>query len=119
MADLETFSIQRTKDVPLVFDGYLLAEMSSYHDTNQRWSEVRIFKTDSNKWVTEIVGRTTVPGEVVKRRVKVHHIIDSVRSGLERRDRNGTYMTDLSFEALKIAAAQDPLLKTLLEEERI
>lgn len=111
------YRIPRIKNTDLILEGTILCDLSSKsHDAQAHWSEVRIYKTDSGKWVTESVGRSIVPGERDKRRVKIHASVDTVRSGISRNDRNGVFITTIGLQALREAANKDPELLPTLEE---
>lgn len=111
------YRIPRVKNTDLVVDGELLCDLSSkHHGAQAQWSEIRIYKTYSGKWVTENVGRSIVPGERDKRQVKIHVNVDTVRSGVSRNDRNGVYITTIGLQALQEAANKDPELLPTLEE---
>lgn len=110
------YRIPRDADVDLVFDGALLVDLSSRVDGMNRWTETRIYKTDSGQWVTEVVGKTTVIGEVDRYTVAVHRKPEKVRLGLMRRVGSEQYLTDMGRRALHAAAQVDPDLVPGLTE---
>lgn len=114
------FRVQRNDNVALVFTGVLLAEVSSHEPTgprSQRWSETRIYRTLSGKYVAERVGRTVMRNEHDRRLVQVHDDPAMIRTALERpRDNGVMYLTDMDYEAIETAAAVDPALNVALEE---
>lgn len=109
------FRVERTEDVPLEFTGELLVDVDS-KDDRPRWQEIRIYRTDSGKYVTEVVGRSSVPGERTFITVQVHDDPADVRIGLYRKQNGRRYLSDLAFEALEGAAEVDPALKQTLVE---
>jgi len=60
---MPTKNYQVTHDptgVDYTFDGELLGESTSQHDDSMRWTEVKIFKTDTSKYVVHSVGCSDV-----------------------------------------------------------
>lgn len=58
--------LKRDKKVPLVFDGELIAEVSTKH-RRDRWTELRLYRlpmTAGVEYVAEQVGATSVDGEL-------------------------------------------------------
>lgn len=109
------YRVHRAGDVDLVFEGALLADVTSQEHSSTRWSEVRIYRTDSNKYVTETVGRSNLPHEVDFYTVRVVDTAAEVKVALKRRDEI-TYLTNLAMEALEIAAETDPdIARSLVE----
>lgn len=113
---MKPFRLARTEDVPLVFEGQLLADVSSREPGVERWQEVRIYRTESSRYVTEVVGRSIKEGERDFLTVKVHDDPAEVRTGLYRKTGGRTFLPDLAFEALEIAAGIDPALSSSLVE---
>jgi hypothetical protein len=115
---MTTYLIQRTGDVPLKVEGRLLAEVSTERPNATRWLEVRVYATDSGRWVTETVGRSLVLGEVDRCHVVVCSTPDEVRDGLRRTTPGETerYLTRQARLALIEAAEQDGRLKDALIE---
>lgn len=108
--------VPRMGDVPLAFDGDLLSERSSRRDGVSRWTEVRVYSTVTGLWVTELVGRSTLPGQVDRRTVTVCRTPTEVRAGLMRPGNGAPYLTDLAFDALEDAIDKDPRLDAAAEE---
>lgn len=117
----QEFRLQRQAAVDLVFDGELLADESSDDGERDRWQEVRIYRTTTNRWVVERTGRSRVPGEVDLPQVTVCRTPDEVRQALtfshtttdgQRR----RYVTDIGYDALNQAADLDPELEDALVE---
>lgn len=109
------FRLPRDTDIDLEFDGELLVDLSSYQEGQSRWTETRLYKIDSG-WVTEVVGRSTNPGEVDRYQVAVHRKPEKVRLGLMRRVGTEQYLTDMGRRALEAAAQVDPDLVPGLTE---
>lgn len=108
--------LPRHDDVDLEFEGECLVNMSSFVQGQSRWTEIRIYKTNKGAWVTEVVGRTTVPGENDRFNVAVHRKPEHVRFGLMRRQGGERYITDMGRKALAKAAQVDPALQVTLTE---
>lgn len=113
---MKEYRIPRDGDIDLEFDGELLVDLSSRTDGMSRWTETRIYRTDSGQWVTEVVGRTTNPGEIDRYTVAVHRKPEKVRLGLMRRVGSEQYLTDMGRRALHAAAQVDPDLVPGLTE---
>lgn len=114
-----TFRVARKDNADLVFDGELLADLTSRDARQLRWTEIRIYRADSGRYVTEMIGRTAVPGEYDRVTVDLFERPEEVRKGLLR-PRRGVpdkfYLTDLAIEAIEIAAETYPELLASLEE---
>lgn len=106
------YRLPRAGDVDLIFTGECLADVDSKEPHSTRWSEVRIYRTDSHKYVTETVGRSNLTRadgspEDDFFTVRVVDRADQVKVALKRRDEI-EYLTNLALEALEIAAESDP-----------
>lgn len=115
------YTVPRRHDVALVFEGELLAEVSSQTPGSRRWLETRVYRTESGKYVTEMVGRTVEPGEEDKITVAVHDKPADVRSGFLRTRTSGpmkgqTYLTQQAEDTIDAAAERDPALVASLVE---
>jgi hypothetical protein len=110
------YRIPRDTDIDLEFDGELLVDISSRADGASRWTETRIYKTDSGQWVTEVVGRSTNPGETDRYQVAVHRKAEKVRLGLMRKVEGEVGLTHMGRRALEAAAQVDPDLVPGLTE---
>ena len=63
---MSSFTLTRTGQAPLKFDGEIVAEASSHLSTGQeanRWHEVRVYRIDPLKHVVEVIYRTCWQGE--------------------------------------------------------
>lgn len=114
------FKIERQTDIPLSFEGDLLADETS-RDTpdQQQWQEIRIYRTATGKYVTEMVGQTVVPGQRVFRTVNVYDDAGDVRQGLYRVKNGRKFLNDLALDALRLAGDVDPEIRDSLVAETI
>lgn len=115
------YTVPRHHDVALVFTGELLADQTSRGPGDTRWLETRVYRTDTGKYVTEMVGCTTVHGESDKRTVQVHTDPATVRSGFLRirtsgRFKGETYLTQQAEDTIREAAEKEPALGAALVE---
>lgn len=119
----QSFRIARQGAVDLTFDGVLLAEESTRDEPGQtRWTEVRIYRTDTGKYVTETVGRSTRRGETDRITVFVHDSPADVPAGLRRKGRSALtgqdtmFIPNVALDALTTAGKADPALADVLTE---
>jgi hypothetical protein len=88
------------------FRGEKIAEASSRSESSKRWSEVAIYRDDdAGEYVAHEIGRSIVPGEIDRYRVKR----GSARDVYMALTRNGERMTLLAEEALALASDRDPV----------
>lgn len=109
------FRLQRTGNVDLVFDGELLAEQSTREDGAQRWAELRIWRTDTGKYVTQRLGRSIVPGEVDKIVTRIVNDPANIAEALMSRQGDATFLSNFALDALAEAARKDPALDQTTE----
>jgi hypothetical protein len=115
--------LQRPGRVDLAFEGELLADATSHMAGQQRWQELRLYRTDSGKYVLEEIGRTEVPHEIDHRRVWVLDTPGEVRTKLERRGtlestgKEVTYLTHTALDLLDEASEKDPSIRQIAVEE--
>lgn len=113
---MPAFRIQRDGDLDLSFEGELLVDMHSRDVPEmERWTEIRIYRSASGKYVTEMIGRSVVPGERDRVDVRVHSHPGDVPDGLRRQPKN--YLTKMALDALDLAAEKDPTLRGIVVEE--
>lgn len=108
------YRIERSGALDLEFDGELLADVSSRLDKKApRWTEVRIFKTSTGRYVTEVLGLSEMRGERERREVHVVEDAAGVIKALHRKsdDGNREYLTKTALDALDEAALKDPTLR--------
>jgi len=58
-----TYRLRRFREPPLVFEGELIAEVTTKHPDRERWTELRVYVTRSGTYVAEEVGRSLAYGE--------------------------------------------------------
>jgi ribosomal protein S28E/S33 len=115
------YTVNRPQDVALVFEGDLLAAQSSAYPGAQRWLETNIYRTTSGRYVTEMIGKTRVQGELDKVTVNVYDNPADVRLGFLRTRHSGPhkgqqYLTVQAEETIRAAADLDPALNDALVE---
>lgn len=124
---MSAFRLTRAGAVDLEFTGECLADLSSRESNTQpRWSEVRIYRTESGKYVTEMVGRSIVPGEIDRINVQVVEQAEGIREALARKgdnrhtkvpgNPNRPYLTELAIEAMQAAGEKDEAIAATLVE---
>lgn len=119
-----TFRLIRPATVDLVFDGELLADVSSKDDPGQtHWTEIRIYRTDTGKYVGETIGCSALPDQRARITIRVVDSADQVAKTLERSEpvrdepkKMRTYLTDLALDAITEAAKNDPAVAAAGEE---
>ena len=116
------FVIERAGDVDLAFDGECLIDVSSRKPGQDYWTEIRIYRTDSGKYVSEHVGCSAL-GERDRRNVQVVDDPAQLREALKRRKKapgetvaKPAYLTDFALSVLEDAADIDPAIAAALEE---
>lgn len=124
---MKPYRLQRAGAVDLAFEGECLADLSSRESGRPRWTEIRIYRTSTGKYVTEVVGRSSVPSEVDRLNVRVVDTADGIAEALARKgndrhtivpgDPNRSYLTELAIEAIEKAAESDEAIKATLVEE--
>lgn len=68
----EPVVLERTGKADLTFKGRELAATTSNPDgIKERWTELKVFKTVSGKYVTQILGFSNIKGEVTRSTVDV------------------------------------------------
>jgi hypothetical protein len=109
---MTAFRIERSGALDLEFNGELLADVSSRLDNQPRWTEVRIYKTSSGKYVTETLGLSEYRGERERRDVQIVDNVPGLVTALHRTGEGGRrYLTKTALDALDEAALQDPAIK--------
>lgn len=112
----ETFRLQRAGEVDLVFEGECLTFQSSQESERQtHWTEIRIYRTTTGKYVAETIGRTTISGQHDRRTVRVVEDPADLREAL--RIRNAWYLTDLALDALADAGRKDEKIAAATPEK--
>lgn len=105
------FVIERTNDIPLEFDGDLLADVTSRERLlpHSRWTEHRIYRTTTDVYVVETVGCSTFPSEIDRANAVVCDTAKDIPAALKA---PRTYLTLLAREALDLANMKDPAVPT-------
>jgi hypothetical protein len=107
------YRIERSGALDLEFDGELLADVSSRLDKQPRWTTVRIYRTSTGRYVTEVLGQSEIRGERERREVHVVDNAPDVIKALHRKSEDGTrsYLTKTALDALDEAATKEPSLR--------
>lgn len=112
------FTIERDNDVALAFTGTLLADVSSRHEAQERWTEIRLFRTEAGNYVCHVVGASSVRGESNRSNAYVTKSGTEVRDSLRRVNHQGVkYLTHLALTALKTAGSSDEGIAFALTEQ--
>lgn len=109
---MRTYRLRRTNQSDLKFTGERLASVSTKAARTARWTEIRIYKTDTNRWVTEVVGKSIMDNEFDISKVTVSDTSEELRHSLLRTVDGRTFMSDIALEALDAAAAADPTIES-------
>lgn len=112
---MQSFTIQRHNDVPLEFEGELLAAVTSERQGSTRWTEIRLYKSSTNRYVVETIGMSKVPGDDIRRNVRVVDNAQDIKRALYRKDAIA-YLTHMALDLLTIAAEKDPAIAAALPE---
>lgn len=78
---METFTLTRDGGKDVRFSGEMLGEASSHAgrgEEQNRWAEIRLYRTGGGKYVCEQVGRTQTPGEHDRHTVVVCDTVEEV-----------------------------------------
>lgn len=111
---MSRYRIERPGALDLEFDGQLLSNVSSREGTALRWTEVRIYRTSTGRYVTEVVGRSVADGEKDRLDVKIVDNPQELPKALERQP--GGYLTMIALDALDDAADHDPAIRPVVTE---
>ena len=100
------YRLERTNDIPLEFDGELLADVNSREPSyrHTRWTEHRIYRTSTDVYVVETVGCSNYPGEIDRANAVVCDTAKDIPAALKA---PRTYLTLLAREALDLANMKD------------
>lgn len=115
---MDHYILERYNRPALEFDGEILAGASTHQEGDERWQEVRIYRTETGKYVTEMIGRSLVEGETDIIQVYVFDNPADVRNGLYRRGGDRRFLTDTAYNVLVEAAEKDPGI-VVIDSERI
>lgn len=110
------FTLERPRNAALDFEGWLLASASSRRpptpERADRWTEVNLYRTITERWVVETHGRSNEPGETTRTRVTVCETAQEVYEAL--RHPSSLRVPGVFFDALRDAADLDPDLSDAL-----
>lgn len=106
--------LQRSGQLPLRFNGELLAITDSKKADSVRWSEIAIYRADEARFIVHTIGRTTHPNEQDRFTVIVCEGAADVLRALARE--NGRF-TNLALRALSAAAMKDAALTAASTED--
>lgn len=102
---MTAYTLERTDDIPLEFEGELVAEESSEDGTKPRWTVLRLYKVaDHRGYVVESLGVSTVPGEVTLRSATHCPTISDTIAKLRKSDASKgvrrSYLPDMAWDLL-------------------
>lgn len=105
---MEEIEIMRNGELPLIFEGQELGFASSFRDGKDRWFDVMIYRTASNRYVVNGIGRSDLPGEEDRSWAIVCDRPEEVIEALKRTSPEGvTYLSVTATHALLEAARRD------------
>ena len=115
------FKVSRDGDKDLSFTGVLISSSSDFEyqgPQNSRWSEIRIYRTDSGKYVVAQVYRTQWQGEEDSHRADVCESAAAVLELLSWEDEDGNSgISNMAKGALEAAAENDSAFEGITLEE--
>jgi len=111
---MSDFNLPRSGQLPLRFNGELLAVSDSKRPAAVRWSELEIYRVDDGRYVVHTVGRTTHHNERDRFTVT---ICDGAPEVLRALVRDNGRFTDLALRALSDAATKDAALAAASAED--
>jgi EXLDI family protein len=108
------YRLERRGGFPVEFNGDLLADETSRQPGQPRWTEIRIYRTDTGRYVVESVGKSAYKHEKDWPVVTVCDDPGDVKRALQRDGNRGPYLTNLAILALGNAGSRDPALGATL-----
>jgi len=114
MAELETFTVTRDGDRDLEFQGERIASVSDHsHEGSKqnRWTEIRAYRTDADRIVVQITRRTCWQGEQDTFTAGAFDTPAAVRDFMVEQE--GGVFSDLAKEALTEAGFADATVEVL------
>lgn len=105
--------IERDGAKTLVFEGKLIASVSSRTPSKSRWTEIDLWMTLSGTYVLHTRGCSSVRGERTFHRGTIHNDAATLFTQLEDRSRT---ISDLGYQLLEIAAERRPDIDTAFDE---
>lgn len=113
---MNNYILNRDDNVPLAFTGKLIAEKTSYTTLSQRWTELRLYRTNKNQYVYEVVGETNISTEKRRSKVYVSDTLEGLHKHMERRTRAGKpYLTNMAKSLLLDAQIAEAVHGQLVE----
>lgn len=110
--EVRTYTLKRDGQRNLVLDGVLLGEASSRRGDQERWFEVRIFRTEAGRFVVAGAGRSIVDGETDRCWAEICDDGADVIAALIRVDDDDVeYLTRTARDALNDAAERDETIR--------
>ncbi len=115
---MDTFRLERTtnRDRDLTFTGVKLADQTSHTPGKAQWTELRLYRTDTGRYVIQAVGRSELPGQVDRHTVTVVDNPEAMVAAMRQTGDAGPYLTIIALDALDEAAATDPAVAAVTEE---
>lgn len=102
-----TVTLPRTNDLPLSFEGRLVAEVTSHTPGKERWTDLRLWQLADDSYVVESVGMSTLPGEralhSAQHCASVGDVIASLRKSDNSRGTRRSYLPDIAWQLLRAA----------------
>lgn len=76
-------TIKQSNGPEIEFHGQLLAEVSSRQPNKDRWTELRVYKSDTGKYITESVGQTVFDHEHVRCKAAVFDKLEDITQAFD------------------------------------
>jgi len=116
---MNTFYLPRTGDTDLSFEGELLAHRSSRSPDKTTWQEIDVYRTESGRYISHLIGRSTIHPDV--HTVTVSDTPDALVASLKRTSPRGDgrtdpYLTKIALATLTDAAVKAPEIADALVE---
>ena|SRR5215207_5363611 len=109
------YRLERDDRGPLCFNGEQISYVSTQTRTKERWTELGVYRIDSDespaRWVVEAIGRSTVEGERDYHTVTMCSTPEDVAAALSKRGR----LSGPGLDAIEYAADKDDELDVYLE----
>lgn len=100
-SESKAYRVKNDEGRDLRFRGIRVAEVTSQDHNSTRWTILRLYATDSDKYVVSVIGRTQWQGETDRHAAYVCDDQAGVIAALEAD--NGGYLGSLAKELLKEA----------------
>lgn len=103
--DAKEYQVEREGLGPLVFVGELISDVSTHKEYKTRWIEIYLYKTETDRYVIETLGKSIVKGELTRRTVTIHDSADEAVRALVNKKTNS--FSKPSIDLLHIAEHGD------------